>query len=270
MFFLSSAKIKSIISHKQYLRDITSQYDSYMALLNDTNQPELTMNVFQEFGIKTFKDLSWYLEKNAEYGGYIHVPWSEQLVLIPFHNDFMNSWLRFDNPRVIEFYDKLYESVKDKYDSRVHFNMKKFDVEEELQLNNWIMPQLDRRMLSVPINGCWDRPELVARFLELQGFKTIRLCCHDGHIMRGHCFTVYTDGKYWMTASSFPVNLKCRNYNLFCNRIYRILRHIPIYSDNSKCRLVEFEAPTPGMTTKEYLENIRNGHVVVSYEEGMC
>ena len=269
MFFLSSAKLKSLLFHRKYIDEIKRQYDKYMAVLNKLNQPDLTMKIFHEFGIYTLKDLGWYLEKNAEYGGCIRVPWTEDLILIPFHNDFMNSWLRFDNPRVVEFYDKLYEIKKADYDSRVHFDMKRFDVEEELQLYNWIMPPVDKRMLEAPINGCWDRPELIARFLKLQGFETKRLCCHDGHVMRGHCFTVYTDGEYWMTASSLPFNLKCKNYEKFCKKIYRILRHIPIYSDNSKCRLIEFEPPRPGMTTREYLENIENGRVVVDFiEEG--
>lgn len=265
MFFMSTAKIKSLLFHKRYIEKVTRMYDGYMAVINDMDQPELTMDIFHEFGIHTLKELGWYLEKNAEYGGYVKVPWSEKLILIPFHNDFMNSWLRFDNPRVIEFYDNLYESKKADYDSRVHFDRKRFDVEEELQLNNWTMPPVDKRMLSAPINGCWDRPELIARFLELQGYKTKRLCCHDGHVMRGHCFTVYTDEKYWLTTSSLPFNLKCKSYETFCRKIYRVLKRIPIYSDNSKCRLVEFEPPEPGMTTKEYLSNIENGHVVVNY-----
>lgn len=265
MFFLSTAKMRSVLLPKGYKVEVTRKYDEYMALLNDVNQPELTMDIFHEFGIHTLRELGSYLEKNAEYGGYVRVSWSDKLILIPFHNDFMNSWLRFDNPRVKEFYDHLYESRKAEFDSRIHFDMKRFDVEESLQLNNWIMPPIDKRMLSVPISGCWDRPELIARFLELQGYKTKRLCCHDGHVMRGHCFTVYTDGEYWRTASSLPINLKCKSYEVFCRKIYCALKHIPIYSDNSKCRLVEFESPKSGMTTEEYLLNIEKGLVVVSY-----
>lgn len=265
MFFMSTAKLKSVISNGKYRKDISERYDSYMDILNDDNQPELTMEIFHEFGIQTLKDLEWYLEKNAEYGGYVRMPWSEKLTLIPFHNDFMNSWLRFDNPRVIDFYDKLYNFMKEKYDSRIHFDMKRFDVEEELQLNYWRMPPIDKRMLSVPINGCWDRPELIARFLELQGFQTKRLCCHDGHIMRGHCFTVYTDGIYWMTASSFPINLKCKSYKKICKYLYRVLKHVPIYSDNSKCQLIEFDPPQPDMAACDYLDNIKNGRVIISY-----
>lgn len=34
---------------------------------------------------------------------------------------------------------------------------------------------------------------------------------HDGHAMRGHCFTVYTDGIYWMTAASLPLNIKTKS-----------------------------------------------------------
>ena len=66
-----------------------------------------------------------------------------------------------------------------------------------------------------------------------------------------------------MTASSLPMNLKCRCYETFCKKIYRVLKHVPIYSDNSKCRLVEFDPPRPGMTTREYLDNIERGRVVV-------
>lgn len=266
MLFLTLAKFKSIIDHKKYCEEIIAKYDSYMKILNDDNQPELTIDVFHEFGIFSIKDLGKYLKQNSEYGGCVHMSWSQEAILIPFHNDFMNSWLRFDNPRVIEFYNDLYDSVKEQYDSRVHFDMKKFDVEENLQINNWIMPPLDRRMLSAPISGCWDQPELVARFLELQGYKTKRLCCHDGHAMRGHCFTVYTDGTYWMTAASLPLNIKTKDYNDLCRKVYKILKHVPIYSDNSKCRLVEFDPPVPGMTAKEYVANIENGRIVVDYK----
>lgn len=247
---------------ERYLEDVTRQYDACMEILNDPNQPDLTMDVFAEFGIHTLKDLGWYLERNAEYGGCVTVPWSDQRILIPFHNDFMNAWLRFDNPRVIEFYDQLYESRKANYFSRDHFDKERFHIEEDMQLNNWIMPPVDRRMLSAPINGCWDRPELIARFLELQGYETRRLSCHDDYVMRGHCFTIYTDGEYWYTTSSLPVNTKSRDYEEFCNRIFRVLRHLPIYSDHSRCRLVEFEAPRAGMTTREYLGNIERGTVV--------
>lgn len=264
VFFLSTAKLKSVLSNKRYRKEITEKYDSYMAVLNNNDQPDLTLEVFHEFGIHTLKDLGRYLEKNGEYGGCVHVPWSKQLILIPFHHDFMNSWLRFDNPRVVDFYNKLYEFMEEKFDSRVHFDMKRFDVEEELQLNNWSMPPIDRRMLAAPISGCWDRPELIARFLELHGFKTKRLCCHDGHIMRGHCFTVYTDGNYWMTASSFPFNLKFRSYEKMCRYLYQGLKHVPIYSDNTRCELVEFKPPKPGIVTRNYLDNIKNGRVVVS------
>lgn len=82
-----------------------------MKIVNNNNQSGLTLEIFYEYGIHTLKDLGWYLEKNAEYGGYVQMPWTDQLILIPFHNDFMNSWLRFDNPRVIDFYDKLYVSA---------------------------------------------------------------------------------------------------------------------------------------------------------------
>lgn len=266
VLFLSMAKLKSIFFKEKYRKNIASKYDFYMKLLNDNEcaLPDLSIDAFQEFGIYTLEDLRKYLKKNAEYGGYVHVPWTKELVLIPFHNDFMNDWLRFDNPRVEHFYDKLYESVKDNYDSRIHFDMKRFDIEENLQLNNWRMPPIDKRMLSVPINGCWDKPELIAKFLELHGYQTKRLCCHDGHIMRGHCFTVYTDGVYWRTASSFPINLKCKDFKKMCYYIYRVLRHVPIYSDSSHCQLVEFEPPTPGMCTHDYLEKIRNGRVWIT------
>lgn len=133
MLFLSMAKLKSIFFKEKYRKNIASKYDFYMKLLNDNEcaLPDLSIDAFQEFGIYTLEDLRKYLKKNAEYGGYVHVPWTKELVLIPFHNDFMNDWLRFDNPRVEHFYDKLYESVKDNYDSRIHFDMKRFDIEEK-------------------------------------------------------------------------------------------------------------------------------------------
>ena len=263
MFFLSTAKIKSVVNHKKYLRDISARYDAAMAVLNGEPGPELSLEVFARFGIHTLRELEWYLEKHSEYGGYIHVPWTEELVLLPLHHDFINAWLRFDNPRVVTLYDRLYESRKEQFHNRTHFDRKRFDIEEDLQLNNWTMPPLDQRMLASPVNGCWDRPELVARFLELQGFQVQRLSCHDGHVMRGHCFVVYTDGNFWMTTSAFPVNLKCKSYRTMCRRIFAVLKHLPIYSDRTKCRLVEFGPPRPGMTTRQYLSLIENGTTIL-------
>lgn len=263
MFFLSTAKIRSLFAHKSYLKSISRKYERYITIINDDNQPDLTMDVFHEFGIKTLRQLNWYLEKNAEYGGCVDMPWSEKLIIIPFHHDFMNAWLRFDNPYVVDFYDRLYETVKDQYHSRTHFNMKRFDVEEELQLNNWKMPPIDRRMLTAPINGCWDKPELISRFLELQGFKTQRLCCHDGIIMRGHCFTVYSDGIYWRTASSASINLRDKSFEGLCHKVFRLLRHIPIYSDSSKCRLIAFDPPKPGVSARDYINNIKKGKIII-------
>lgn len=263
MLFLSASKLRSRLNHKKYLRDITARYDAALAVLNSPPGPDLTLEVFEEFGIRTLRDLNWYLEKNAEYGGCIRVPWTSQRLPLPLHNDFMNAWLCFDNPRVKELYDRLYETRKEEFHSRVHFDMKRFDVEEDLQLNNWTMPPLDRRMLEAPINGCWDRPELVARFLELKGFQTRRLACHDGHIMRGHCFAVYTDGSSWMTTSAFPVNAKHSSYEAMCRKIFPFLKRIPIYSDSNQCRLVDFAPPWAGMTTREYLALIENGRVVM-------
>lgn len=114
MLFFSVAKFKSIFFKEKYRKNIASKYDFYMKRLNDNEFTlhDLSIDDFQEFGIYTLVDLEKYLKKNAEYGGYIHVPWTKELVLIPFHNDFMNDWLRFDNPRVEHFYDKLYDFRK--------------------------------------------------------------------------------------------------------------------------------------------------------------
>lgn len=263
MMVLLKTKLESLLAHKTYCARIAHEYDRNMAILNDENQPPLTMEVFREFGICNIKDLCRYLSKNAEYGGYVHFPWSDKLILLPFHNDFMNSWLRFDNPRVVELYDRLYENLKGNYKNRIHFDMTRFNLEEEIQLNDWIMPPLDRRMLAAPVNGCWDRPELIGQFLALQGYETRRLCVYDGIIMRGHCFTVYFDGKYWRTTSGFPINLKYKDYQKMCRHIYAVLRRVPIFKDKNSCRMIEFPIPHPGMNTREYIKNIERGKVVI-------
>lgn len=204
------------------------------AVINSENQPLLTPEVFAEFGIYTLKDLQLYLHKKSEYGGYVRVPWKNKNILIPFHNDFFNSWLRFDNPRVIAFYNELYEHTKDRYQNRTHFDMTRFNIEEDMQMNNWRMPTLDRKMLAAPINGCWDKPELISCFLEFQGYTTKRFCCHDGIIMRGHCFAAYFDGQKWSTCDS-GLTLKDKDFNKFCRRIYNILKCVPIFKNPSAC-----------------------------------
>lgn len=262
MMLFSFAAIESKVFSASYRRRVARKYDAVSAVLNGVEQPALTKEVFAEFGIRSLAELNRHLRKNTEYGGCVRVTFRSDRVLIPFHNDFMNNWLRFDNPRVEQFYHELYLSKKDDYFDEWHFRCKRFDIEEELQANNWIMPAMDRRMLAAPINGCWDKPELLARFLELQGFRTKRLCCHDGHEMRGHCFTVYTDGKFWMTTNSFPLRIKHRSYEALCRKLLRLLRFLPIFSDRSKCVLVEYAPAQEGMTGRDYVEQIINGTVV--------
>ena len=256
------AAAKKIIDPKKYRTEIVKKYDHYSGIINLPDQPELTEKVFDEFGIRTVADLGKYLRRNSEYGGYIRFPGSERNILIPFHNDFMNKWLRFDNPRIVRFYDRIYELRKDEFNNRHHFDMERFNIEEEFQLNNWRMPTIDRRMLSAPINGCWDKPELLARFLSLKGYQIQRMSCNDGNILRGHCFCVYYDGTFWRTASSYGVDLKKRDYREFARSLLGILRHVPIFSDNSKCRIMEFEAPDKNCTGKEYVRTISEGHIL--------
>lgn len=267
MSLFSFAGIESKINRRGYDKRVSAEYDTAVKILNDQDQPVLTREIFEEFGICTLRDLNRYLSKHAEYGGCVVILPCTDRILIPFHNDFMNQWLRFDNPRVRTFYHELYNRRKDEFDSEIHFRMKFFEIEEELQYHCWVMPPVDRRMLAAPINGCWDKPELMARFLELQGYRTKRLCCHDGHEMRGHCFTVYTDGAYWMTTSSFPLRLRCRSYTALCRRLLRIMRLLPIYSDRSRCVLVEYEPPREGMTGQEYVDQIINGKVVATGDD---
>ena len=256
------SSLYSIFAHKNYCRYAVRKYDKTFRVLNKEGQNELTLQIFHEFGIHTLHDLNSYLSKKSEYGGCVTVDWTDKKILIPFHHDFMNKWLRFDNPRVIEFYDKLYRSQKNRFKNRDDFNRRRFDIEEELQMNNWVLAPYDRRMLAAPICGCWDKPELIGKFLSLQGYETRRFCCHDGNIMRGHCFIVYFDGKCWSTSGSYGFDLKCKDYKKFCRIIFSVLRHIPIFNDPSKCEMIEYPPPVPGMDTQAFLENIRNGRVV--------
>ncbi len=253
--------VRHAVSPAAYRRIITAKYDEAEAVINSFDQPPLTDEVFEEFGIRTLGDLSSYLSRRAEYGGYISVPFSEKLVLIPFHNDFMNRWLRFDNPRVTAFYDRLYEERKSEFDSRQHFDRARFRIEEEFQLNAWRMPPLDKRMLLAPISGCWDKPELLAHFLTLKGYPVKRLSCNDGNNLRGHCFCVYYDGKYWRPAGRYPI--KNRDYKKLCRAMLDIFRRVPMFKHPDRCRLMEFGAPETGFTGREYVALIDNGSVVV-------
>ena len=269
MPFLNTSSIRMHLDPKHYNSWAVTMYDRAMKVINGQPLPELSPEDFASYGITSLAELNSYLSKKAQYGGYIKTELSEEKIIIPFHNDFMNSWLKFHNPRVIEFYNRLYESRKRSYQSREHFDRKRFDIEEEFQLNNWTMPKLDRRLLDAPICGCWDKPELIARFLELHGFQTRRLCCHDGNEMRGHCFAVYFDGIYWHTTSTrFPLNYKSKDYQHFCDRVFSAVRNIPFFSSPSDCCLIEYSTPVAGATAVELVDSIKNGVIICHQKSG--
>ena len=260
MSFFNTSSICMRFFPKRYYSQAVEKYNRAMRIINSATSQPLTLSEFRAYGISSLSDLNRYLSQKSEYGGYVKTEVSDQLIIIPFHNDFMNTWLKFKNPKVVEFYDRLYDYRKHAYHSREHFDKKRFDIEEDLQINNWTMPMVDKKMLEAPIFGCWDKPELLSRFLELQGFQTKRLCCHDGNEMRGHCFAVYFDGKYWRTTSTqFLLNYKCRDYQEFCNRVFSVVRNIPFFSSPRACSLVEYKAPSAGTTAHELVESIKNG-----------
>lgn len=254
--------LKRTFSREKYLREITEKYDHYSRMLNVADEPFLDLQVFGEFGIRTLGELLAYFAKYTEYGGHISMEGEEGLTLIPFHHDSMNRWLKFDNPRVVDFYDRVYERRKNEFHSRHHFDMERFRIEEEFQLNNWVMPPLDRRRLTAPISGCWDKPEVIAHFLTMKGFEVRRLSCNDGNVLRGHCFCVYHDGEFWRTATSNKYGYKNRDYQQFCKRLLSVLRRIPIFSDPGNCRIMEFGEPAQGCTGGEYVDNISRGQII--------
>ncbi len=264
MYLHPILKLKRTITPEKYNNEIVKKYDEAMKIINAPYSQPLTMDVFEGMGIYSLHDLVTYLGKNSEYGGYISLPDMPGYTLIPFHNDFMNKWLKFHNPRIIDFYDHIYEQRKNEFNSRHHFDMERFAIEEEFQLNNWRMPPLDKRMLDAPISGCWDKPELLAHYLTMKGYEVKRLSCNDGNVLRGHCFCVYFDGKCWSTATSYILDMKDPDFERFCKKLLNILHRVPMFVNPENCSIMAFEKPVDRCTAKEYTDMISQGQVIAT------
>lgn len=240
-------------------KDSSQLYDKMMIAINEEFYPNLSVKILKKYNIVRLKDLIRFLRKNAEYGGCI--TYYDAKIILPFYKDNKNRWLKYNNPRVASFYHRLYEKEKSNYNGRKHFDLKRFEIEESFQLNNWNFPVMTERLLKVPVYGCWDRSELIAYFLELKGYDVKRLYFTTTNIQRGHSFCIYNDGKFWRFVS-FPENI-------FRFKKYQILYKIAFYrlqvtyrSDNFY-RLIEFSKPIAGMNTTEYLNHIENGTEVL-------
>lgn len=243
--------------------DVTKIYDKFTALRNAGEFKKLTLEVFESYGIHSYRDLSLYLKKYGEYGGAVKLKGSDKQILLPFHNDILNTWLKFDNPRVIQAYEQVYEQFGAEYSDRRDFDRHRFHVEEELLKQCWVMPAMDTRILEAPIAGCWDKMEIQACYMEALGYQVRRYCFHGGKIIRGHTFVLYHDGKYWNTSMRFPLHIRRKNLESLCSLIFRALIHVPILDKGEISQLVEFAAPYEGMTTQEYIHLIERGKVIL-------
>lgn len=238
-------------------------YEKFMALRNTKTGEPLTRKVFESRGIYTFSDLIRYLNKNGEYGGAIPLEGTEKLTLLPFHNDIMNAWLRFDNPKVVQAYELIYAQYKNRYPERHLFKKNRFKVEESLLEEFWTMPAMDTRLLDAPILGCWDKMELQACFLNILGYEVRRFCFHSGRIIRGHTFVLFNDGIHWKIPDAYPLPIESSDVARLSKFIFWVLQHIPFLDQGAVCELVEFSKPYAGMSTREYLQLIEDGHVVM-------
>ena len=243
--------------------DAAERYDKFTALRNAREFQPLTQQVFASYGIRSFRDLSRYLRRNGEYGGAVRLAGSEELVLLPFHNDTLNTWLKFENPRVKQAYELVYAQFGARYPDRQAFERDRFNVEETMLLECWEMPGMDTRILDAPIAGCWDQMEIQARYLENRGYRVKRYCFHGGRIVRGHTFVLYNDGKYWNTCTSFPLHIRRKSLDRLCRLLFHIFRRVPILDKGETTELVEFSSPREGMSAREYVDLIKNGTVVL-------
>lgn len=236
-------------------------YDKFTELRNRKEYKLLTKEVFHEYGIDTLHDLSRHLRKYGEYGGAVKFSFSEELVLMPFHNDLMNSWLKFDNSRVQDIYEKLYPLLQDRYPNSKPFDRTFFRVEEDILKHCWSMPMMDTRILEAPIAGCWDKMEIQAAFLRTKGYEVKRYCFHSGMAMRGHTFVLYNDGKTWNTCLDLPIPVKNKDLNKLCELIFSVLKRIPFLAQGETCELIEFDSPYAGMPALDYVKLIEDGTV---------
>ena len=240
-------------------------YDQYMSMRNAKVSKPLTREVFEARGIYTFRDLTRYLRKHSEYGGAIPLDDTGKLTLLPFHNDTLNKWLSFDNPRVVEAYERIYERYKARYPNRQSFEKHRFKVEECLLEELWAMPAMDTRLLDAPIVGCWDKMELQTRFLRTLGYEVRRFCFYSRKIIRGHTFILFNNGSRWQTADAYPFFVGTKDIERLYKWIFWILRHIPFLDQGPVCQMVEFEEPCEGMPAKEYLRLIERGNIVIQH-----
>ena len=238
-------------------------YGQMQSVLNLNEGDPLTVEVFRNYGIKSLKDLHHYIKKHGEYGGAVRLSESEGVIILPFHNDFMNKWLKFNNDSVKAAYDRIYQLYQLQYPDRREFERKRFMIEEDILVKYWKMPSMDTRILAAPINGCWDRMEIFATYLNGLGYEVRRLCCHDGNIMRGHTYIVYKTGTYWTTCLGYPINFHYKDFDSVCKISFSLLRRLPIFSNPDCCELIEFQQPRAGMSTLEYLDLIKNGNIVI-------
>ena len=245
-----------------FKNELIGIYDKYTIFRNEKDFKKLTQDVFESYGIYSYHDLLHYLKKHGEYGGAVSLATRGKLVLLPFHNDVMNTWLKFDNPRVTQIYDKIYEQFGDEYSDRTDFNKHRFEVEEKILIKCWAMPAMDTRILNAPVAGCWDMMEIKACYLEVQGYQVKRYCFYGDKIIRGHPFILYNDGKYWNTSLGFPLHIRMKNLQNLCRFVFCMLKHVP-FLKKATSTLVEFSTPYEGMSTEEYVELINNGKVIL-------
>lgn len=238
-------------------------YDKFTGLRNSGEYTTLSREVFLKYGIITFRDLTRYLKKYGEYGGAVDLPCFDGLTLLPFHNDVLNKWLCFDNPRVREIYEIVYQLYRNQYPDKDSFKRSFFDIEEDILRRYWNMPMMDTRILEAPIAGCWDKMEIQATFLEPLGYKIRRFCFHSGRIIRGHTFILYHDGRTWNTCLGIPFPTKNKDLKKLCKRIFSVLMHVPILDKGEICELVEFAAPHGGMSAQEYIKLIEDGTILI-------
>ena len=243
------------------------RFDEAFNTWNDekSDWKELNRGIFDRYNIHTIRDLERFISKHCEYGGLVFDNVHKKVMLLPFHHDFMNSWLKFNNQQVIKFYDDYYEANKNNYRSREEFENRFFETEEFIQLNNWMMPKFDERIMKYPIMGCWDKVELEALFLEINGKEVRRVCCHDGNKMRGHTFLCFCDAGIWQTYMTSVFALKASSFEELCEKAHGILKNIPIYSNPKRCELIEYEKPPMLCTGATFVEILERGTIVIPY-----
>lgn len=238
-------------------------YDKFTALRNASEYTTLSREVFLKYGIITFRDLTRHLKKYGEYGGAVDLPCFNGLTLLPFHNDVLNKWLCFDNPRVKEIYERIYQLYSNHYPDKDSFKKSFFNIEEDILLRYWCMPMMDTRLLKAPIAGCWDKMEIQAVFLESMGYEVKRFCFHSGKIIRGHTFVLYYNGRTWNTCLGIPLPVRNADLKKLCKLIFLVFKNVPILDKGETCELIEFAPPQGGMSAQDYIQLIENGTVLI-------